>query len=53
MAPVVSIEMSEDRRTMLETIKAYEDQLKKVQSQVDALEFGLGVLRRVVKEGLD
>ena len=52
MVEVISIEMSEDKRTMLETIKLYEDELVAVQSQVEALKFGLGILRKTVKEEL-
>jgi hypothetical protein len=50
MAEVVSIEMSEDKRTMLETIAAYEEEIKEARLQIDVLQFGLGVLRQTVKE---
>jgi len=50
MGKVVEIELAEDKKTLLETISIYEAQLNEVQLQLDALEFGLGVLRRTVKE---
>ena len=53
MVEVVSIKMSEDKRTMLETIKHYEDMAIAMESQLEALKFGLGVLRKTVKEGLE
>ena len=50
MGEVVEIEQAEDKKTFLETISLYEERLSEVQLQVDALEFGLGVLRQTVKE---
>ena len=50
MGEVVEIELAEDKKTMLETISAYEKVLGEVQLQLDALDFGLGVLRKTVKE---
>ena len=50
MGEVVEIEQEEDKKTLLETISLYEAKLDEVQLQVDALEFGLGVLRKTVKE---
>ena len=52
MAKVTQLGMSENKRTMLETINAYQDQLAKVQLQVEVIEYGLGVLRTTVKEEL-
>ena len=53
MVEVISIEMSEDKRTMLETISAYEKRLDQAQLEIDVLELGLEMLRKVVKEGLE
>ena len=50
MGEVVEIEQEEDKKTLLETIALYKARLDKIQLEVDALEFGLGVLRRTVKE---
>ena len=50
MGKVVEIELQQDKHTLLETISAYEGMLDKLQLQIDALEYGLGVLRRTVKE---
>ena len=50
MGEVVEIEQEEDKKTLLETIALYKERLDKVQLEVDALEYGLGVLRRTVKE---
>ena len=49
MGKVVEIELAEDKHTLLETISAYEGMLDKLQLQIDALEYGLGVLRQTVK----
>ena len=50
MGKVIEIELQDDKKTLLETISAYEGMLNELQSQIDALEYGLGVLRRTVKE---
>ncbi len=50
MGKVVEIELAEDKKTLLETITLWKAKLDEVQLQLDALEFGLGVLRRTVKE---
>ena len=50
MPQVMNSEMAEDQRTMLETINAYQEELAAAQSQIEVLEYGLGVLRKTVKE---
>lgn len=49
MGKVVEIELAEDKKTLLETIALYETKLDEVQLEVDALKYGLGILRRTVK----
>ena len=50
MGTVVELEQAEDKRTMLETISAYEGRIEELENQVEVLKFGLGVLRTTVKE---
>jgi len=50
MGKVIEMELSDDKKTLLETISAYEGMLNELQVQIEALHFGLGVLRRTVKE---
>ena len=50
MGKVIEIELQEDKKTLLETISAYEGMLNELQLKIDALEFGLGVLRKTIKE---
>jgi len=47
---VIEMELEHDKKTLLETISAYESMLNELKLQIDALEFGLGVLRQTVKE---
>ena len=50
MGKVIEIDLNNDQKTLLETISSYEGMLNELQLQIDALEYGLGVLRRTVKE---
>ena len=50
MGKVIEMELEQDKKTLLETISAYESMLNELKLQIDALEFGLGVLRQTVKE---
>ena len=50
MGKVIEIELQEDKKTLLETVSAYEAMLDELQLKIDALEFGLGVLRKTIKE---
>jgi len=50
MGNVLELGLAQDKKTLLETISHYEVMLNELQIQIEALEFGLGVLRRTVKE---